>query len=73
MKNHIKNNYTENDSWCGESLGNEFYFKDLEHLVLTGSLDDANKPEVFVCVHCINKIIKYLNSVPQKYPDECCG
>lgn len=56
--NHVKTNAEDNRSWCGESLGAEFYFKDAEHAALNGVYQGQQK----ICPKCAKNIIKALAS-----------
>lgn len=55
---HVKATQTDNDSWCGVVLGQEFYFKDAELASISGKTNGHLK----ICELCARKIIECLLS-----------
>lgn len=56
MCNHVKSVHDEQKSWCGETLGNDFYFKSVEHAVLNG----LHEAKLATCKSCTDHIINCL-------------
>lgn len=58
MIGHVRSVQNENESFCGEKLGNEFYFKSIDAAALNG----IHLSQVTTCEHCVSKIITCLTS-----------
>lgn len=58
MPNHIQCTTDLGKGWCGEILGNEFYFDDAEKAALAAKY----KNEHTACDFCVKEIFKYLNN-----------
>ena len=56
---HIKSISYDDTSWCGETIGIEFHFKDAEHAALHGVFTDR----AVLCPKCVDIIKKYLDRV----------
>lgn len=54
--NHIKSIQDESKSFCGETLGNDFYFKGVEGAVCNGIYDG----KLQACGACTNALIELL-------------
>lgn len=54
MSAHVKSIHDETKSWCGENLGNEFHFKNVDHAVLNG----LHTSQIRTCTECANLIIE---------------
>ena len=55
--NHIQSIVIEENSYCGESLGIEFYFKSLDQAVLAGIFNETKIP----CKKCIHECMSILS------------
>ena len=53
---HIKNTCEQDKSWCGELLGVEFHFKDIEKAAINGLMGG----ELKICSFCVCKVMHYL-------------
>lgn len=62
MTVHIKDIHDDSKSWCGETLGNEFYFKSVDHAVLNGMPHAllSHVTPIITCADCTQKIIDKL-------------
>jgi hypothetical protein len=54
--NHIKSIHDDTESFCGEKIGNDFYFKNVEAAILNG----MHGTEKFACRDCTYKITQAL-------------
>lgn len=59
--NHIKNfsSTEENRSWCGAKLDHNFYFKDLEQVIINN-----NFGERVPCQECVHGVVVELAKAP---------
>jgi hypothetical protein len=60
MANHIKHIHDDNKTWCGETVGNEFYFKSVDHAVLNGMGRSQLHTHLVTCEACTTLIIENL-------------
>lgn len=56
MSNHIQLFDDATKSLCGETLGNEFYFKNIERAVLNG----LHEAHIAACPKCVDRVIECL-------------
>lgn len=66
MSNHVRHIHDENKSWCGELLGNEFYFKSVDHAVLNGMGRSLSHTQLVTCGLCTMEIIENLTKGQQE-------